>query len=381
MANLYRKLQKHLNKQAIGYPRTFSSVDLEVLKYIFTKEEYIYMAFNLSFRAQFIDEIYETIQTNKKNQKYNFSPNKEEVARILKEMRKNRCLAYRIRDGKEQYGLIPYFEGMFELQTGNINKEFSELHKKIGSDPMYQLSVLNIYPSQHRTIPIEVALTPEHFVAPFNDIKNLVNEADPPFLKIKCPCREVKIDQSCKVSEDYHVCLVMGDLGTLVKDLDMGIEITRKEVIEQLRKNQEAGLVLQPSNYKKVESICSCCTCCCGLLSMIKSINRPADYWTSHYYSHNDPELCTACGICKSKCPANAITLNGHASVDLTRCIGCGVCIPTCPEGAMSLVHKEDPKEIPETRDDLHEKIYKNKKSFLGKIRTAIRMKRGKKWI
>ena len=66
MANLYRKLQKHLNKQAIGYPRTFSSVDLEVLKYIFTKEEYIYMAFNLSFRAQFIDEIYETIQGNEK---------------------------------------------------------------------------------------------------------------------------------------------------------------------------------------------------------------------------------------------------------------------------------------------------------------------------
>jgi ferredoxin len=380
---IYRKLQKHLNQQAIGYPRTLSSIDIDLLKYIFTKEEYVYTALNLDYKFKFIDEIYEIIKKNKITQKWGFSPRKDETAGILLEMRKIRSIGYRIRDDKEQYSLIPYYEGLFELQTGNMTEQFSKLHKKITRDPMYQLSVLNIYPTQHRTIPIESAVSPEHYVAPFNDVKKLVDDAEPPFLKIKCPCREVKKSQkhACKVSEDYHICLVMGDLGVLIKDLDMGIEIPKDEAIEILRRNQEAGLVLQPSNYKKVESICSCCNCCCGLLSLIKNINRPADYWTSHYYTINDPELCSGCGICKSRCPANAITINNHAIVDHTRCIGCGVCVPSCPEKAMTLIHKEKPKEIPETREDLHEKIYSNKKSFFGILRTAIRMSKGKKWV
>lgn len=383
MTNLYRKLQKHLNKQAIGYPRTISSVDIEMLKYIFTKEEYIYLALNLNFRFKFIDEIYNAIQKNNHNQKNNFSPKKEDVERILTEMVQKKCIGFRIREGKPQYALMPYYEGLFEMQTGSYTKEFQHLHKKLTRDASYQMSLLNIYPSQHRTIPIEASITPEHYVAPFNDVAKLVENARPPFFKIPCPCREVKAvdNKKCQVTEDHRVCLVMGDLGTLIKDLDMGTEITKDEAIEILRKNQEAGLVIQPSGYKKVDSICSCCTCCCGLLSMIRSIKRPAEYWTSHYYAQNDLELCTSCGVCVSRCPAQAITLNEHAIIDLTRCIGCGVCVPKCPANAMSLVHKEDPKEIPETRDDLAKQIYSNRKSFFGKLRTVIRMLRGKRWV
>jgi H+/Na+-translocating ferredoxin:NAD+ oxidoreductase subunit B len=383
MANIYRKLQKHLNKQAIGYPRTISSIDVEILEYVFTKEEYVYMALNLNFRYQFIDEIYEIIQKNLKNRKYHFSPNKDEVAELLLEMRKNRCIGYRIRDDKDQYALIPYYEGLFEIQTGKIDKRMSDYHKKITNDPLYQLSLLNIYPSQHRIIPIDAAITPDHYVAPFNDIKKLVENSSGPFLKIKCPCRAILTDQNhkCKVSEDYHVCLVMEDLGVLVKDLDIGIELTKEEVIDQLRKNQEAGLVLQPSGYKKVDSICSCCSCCCGILNLLKSVKRPVDFWTSDYYTRNDPNLCTSCGICKSKCPARAITIKDHAIVNLTRCIGCGVCIPSCPEEAMILVHKDNPKEMPETRDELYQEISNNKLSFIQKIRRFNRMRKGKQWI
>lgn len=383
MPNLYRKLQKHLNKQAISYPRTISSGDIEMLEYLFTKNEYIYTALNLSFRFQFIDEIYANVQNNKATQKCNFSPGKDELSNLLSEMVKKRIIGVRMREGKHQYALIPYYEGLYEMQTGIYSKRFHEIHKKLTGDVSYQISLLNIYPSQHRTIPIETVITPEHYVAPFNDVEQLLENAEPPFYKIPCACRETKnvANQQCKVSEDNHVCLVMGDLGTLVNEADIGEEITKEEAREILKENQDAGLVIQPSGYKKVDSICSCCTCCCGLLDIIRSINRPAEYWTTHYYAQNDPELCTSCGLCVTRCPAKAITIDEHAIIDLTRCIGCGVCIPKCPTNAMTLVHKEDPKPIPETRDDLTEEIYKNKKSFIGKLRTVIRMLRGKQWV
>ena len=55
-----------------------------------------------------------------------------------------------------------------------------------------------------------------------------------------------------------------------------------------------------------------------------------------------DSELCTVCGICIDRCPAEALTL-GSAEVpdrNLDRCIGCGVCASGCPEEAITLVER-----------------------------------------
>ncbi len=46
-------------------------------------------------------------------------------------------------------------------------------------------------------------------------------------------------------------------------------------------------------------------------------------------------EKCTACGRCAASCPADAITIEGHAVIDPKKCIGCGSCISVCPTHAM----------------------------------------------
>ncbi|HTY07985.1 MAG TPA: DUF362 domain-containing protein [Candidatus Edwardsbacteria bacterium] len=45
-------------------------------------------------------------------------------------------------------------------------------------------------------------------------------------------------------------------------------------------------------------------------------------------------EKCIACGKCAANCPADAITVEGHAVIDPAKCIGCGSCIVVCPTHA-----------------------------------------------
>lgn len=46
---------------------------------------------------------------------------------------------------------------------------------------------------------------------------------------------------------------------------------------------------------------------------------------------------CTACGLCLTHCPVEAIILDDHASIDAKRCIGCGSCIAVCAERAIKI--------------------------------------------
>ena len=56
---IYRKLQKHLNRQPVGYPKTVSGAEIRVLKHIFTPEEARVATF-LDYRFQDLDAIFET---------------------------------------------------------------------------------------------------------------------------------------------------------------------------------------------------------------------------------------------------------------------------------------------------------------------------------
>jgi len=52
---------------------------------------------------------------------------------------------------------------------------------------------------------------------------------------------------------------------------------------------------------------------------------------------HVDQNLCTNCGLCISKCPAGAISIEDHLSMDVERCIFCCACIKICPENAVCI--------------------------------------------
>ncbi|WP_320039898.1 hypothetical protein [uncultured Desulfobacter sp.] len=86
---------------------------------------------------------------------------------------------------------------------------------------------------------------------------------------LPCICRKKKALQGipCKQTRREETCLAMGSIAQTLIQMELGWQIAKSQVMEIIRRNQEEGLVLQPSNTRKIEFLCSCCGCCCSIES------------------------------------------------------------------------------------------------------------------
>ncbi|TFG21319.1 MAG: 4Fe-4S dicluster domain-containing protein [Promethearchaeota archaeon] len=333
------------------------------------------MALNLSFRFQSVDEVHASMKKSK--------PSKESMVQLLDKMTENGCLYRRKRNGVNTYAIPPLVVGLYELKAGDITPDYlKKIDDYTDSDP-FMLSLVATKHSQMRTIPIEKAITPNHPIATYDQIRSLIDESGGPFLVINCICRE-KHDlqgEHCEKTDRREICLGMGEFATQVLEQGQGREISKQEALQLLEKNQEEGLVIQPGGNQDADFICSCCGCCCGMLRMQKRLPHPADFWTHDFHAEVNIDLCIGCGLCEKKCNVNAITVKDKkAIVNLTRCIGCGICVVSCKQEAIELVPVKDPKEIPKTYDDFYESIYKHKKGLLRRLFMGLKMRKGKRW-
>jgi ferredoxin len=371
---IYRKLQRHLDKQAVGYPKTKDGSDLRLLKEHFTPE-HAEMALNLSFRFQTVDEIITSMKKSKLS--------RDEVVELLDSMTLANCIYKRKRDEFFVYALPPLVVGLYELKAGQVTAEYLKLIDDYTDSTPFMLSLVATKHSQMRTIPVEEAITPSHPIATYDEVKALIENDGGPFLVIDCICRQKHDIQGepCERTDRRELCLGMGDFASQLLKQGLGREVTKEEAFQLLEKNQEEGLVLQPGGNQEADFICSCCGCCCGMLRMQKKLPHPADYWTHDFHAEVDIDLCIGCGLCEKRCHVDAINVvDRKAVVKISRCIGCGVCVTGCNQNAIKLVPVENPKELPKTYDEFYESIYQSKKSPLQRLIMGLKMKKGKHW-
>ena len=372
--DIYRFLQQHLDKQAVGFPSVKSGADIRLLKRLFTPEEAslaLHMTHRYEPTATIVGRAAAEIPTERANV-------------LLDAMFQRGAIGWKEKNGTDHWCVLPLVIGMYECQDGNPSPEFLADASAYMKTLTFGLSFLSVKPSQMRTIPIPLSIPVEHHVATYDHIRALVSDSPGPFVVLPCICRrsESMKNKPCSKTSREETCLAFGDMAKMVLRRKHCREVSRDEVLDILRQNEEDGLVLQPANARKPEFICSCCGCCCGVLSYQKFLPRPVDFWSSNFYAEVSAEACSQCGTCVSRCQVGAVALtgsSGEAKINPGRCIGCGLCVPTCPSEAIQLRKKESETTPPASEEDLYDESMRNKKSgpeqFKMLMKVALRVK------
>jgi len=366
----YVKLQQHLDRQPVGFPATRSGVEIRILKHIFTPQE-AEIAACLSYRPEPPETIYRRAA--------HLVASPAALAQMLDGIQRKGGIESRTIRGVRGYCNAPLVVGMFELQIGRLTPGFLKDFDEYIHERAFGIEFLSTAVPQMRTIPIARSIRPRHDVAGFDEVNALLQQAEAPFVVLECICRKKKAltGAPCTVTDREETCLAMGDVGRSVLETGCGREISRDAALNVIERNQQQGLVLQPSNTRKADFICSCCGCCCGMLSLQRSLPRPLDFWAANFRAAVDAPACDGCGLCQKRCQVGAVRVTdgqAPAQVDPHRCIGCGLCVAACPTNALSLV--KNPAEVcpPETRDALYDIIMAQKKGRLGKLALTGRL-------
>ena len=363
----YIKLQKHLNNQTIGFPATRSGVEIRILKHIFTPQEAEITTY-LTFKSEPLETVFDKVKHLVK------SP--VELAELFDCIQKKGGIESKTKDGKKYYCNAPLVVGMYEMQLDRLTPEFIKDFDEYTTNKKFGIDFLSTELPQMRTIPIGESIYPQLNVSTFDEVTALLQRAEAPFVVAECICRKRKAleGQPCKVTDRTETCIALGDMAKTALLCGIGREISRDEAMSIIEQNQKQGLVLQPSNTEKAESICSCCGCCCGMLSIQRILPKPLDFWASNFHAVVDMNICDGCGVCEKRCQVSAVHISEKskiAAVDLNRCIGCGLCVTTCHKEAISLVKKTAEVKPPETREELLDIIMAKKKGRFGKLKVT----------
>ena len=354
MANVWEDLRERLDQMSTGYPSTETGIELEVLKCIFSEKE----------AALFLDltPFPETAEAAAQR----LGRDAGELGTRLEEMTGKGQLLRTREKGVTRYSTVPFIPGILEFQVKRLawDKELAQKVEAYAAQGLF-ISLAAQRQPQNRSIPVNADLVSKWPVAPYEDAVAIVRSHEKIALA-PCVCRQLSAQTRAEeelCQKPLETCMLFDRTADYYVENGLGRLITADEAEKVLKQSEETGLVIQPLNAKEVAGMCSCCGDCCGMLISLKMQAKPVEGVHSSYYAEVDPEECTACETCLSRCQMDAIRIDEVAVVSRDRCIGCGLCVTTCPTEAVTLIRKAEDElcEPPETHLDLMVELAKER--------------------
>jgi electron transport complex protein RnfB len=373
-ADLYRRLQRHIDSMPIAFPATESGVEIRLLKRLFSpREAEIALALNVVLEP--LGRIHRRLAAT--------GITAEELRRSLNQMMVKGAINAGMvrRRGREElgYGKAPLVVGMFEFQVDRLTRELVEdFHAYM--EEGFREAAFSGQNRQMRTVPINAEVGDPAAIGSYNDIRGHVRKAAGPFAVMNCVCRQAQelVGHFCTKSDTKETCMLIGSAAEGMHRLGHARLISRDRFLERLDHAEEVGLVLQPQNTRSPEFVCCCCSDCCEVLTNVSKLPRPVDYFATNYQARVNAESCTGCAICRKRCPMGAVVVADKlARVDPERCIGCGLCASTCEARAIRLYPRQRQSVPAANSDAMYRKILTERYGPLRTIFKAARIMTG----
>jgi Na+-translocating ferredoxin:NAD+ oxidoreductase subunit B len=372
--DVYRRLQRHLNRMPVPFPATESGVELRILKALFSPED-AQVALALSM-------VPEPVPVVARRLRRSMSP--EQVGEALARMAE-RGVVQEVRSARgPRYGKTVFVVGFYEAQVNRLTEAF-ERDVKQYFDEAFGQALLKQPMKQLRTVPVNKPLSsPDRLVARYDHISEIVRTSKGPFASMNCICQQGQdlLAEPCRHGTDHDHCLTLGPAATLMVERGAGRFITRDEMLAKLEQADRDGLVLQPQNTENPLFVCCCCGCCCGVLTTAKKFPKPAEFFHSNYYAEVNAAECQECGACAARCQMDAVTVacdSAPVRVNRDHCIGCGLCVTTCPSGAMRLVAKSTaPYVPPHDTMALYQRMFRDRYGVKGLAEVVVKKAMGR---
>ena len=342
--DVYKKLGKKIDGLSVRIPQ--SKEFYQILKNLCSAEE-ADILIKMPFRLSALDRI-------AKITKYE----KIKLQKILESLCSKGMVMDLYVKGDYYYTPCPIHFGIFEfsmMTKGRSKADIKKLSKVVDDKSFYKANFGHGEKvSFMRTIPHEGAVRASDCVEilDYEKAAFLVKESNK-FAISLCSCRHAKLHagkKKCNVG--LETCSILGAGADYIIRHGLGKEVSKSEILENIARSKELGLVLNIENAQKgINVMCQCCKCCCAMLSGINEHGYYNTLVTSTYIAETDEGKCSGCGRCSEVCPAESIEMvpekNPTSSkkrkpkIDTARCLGCGVCALKCPTGAMKLIKRK----------------------------------------
>jgi len=334
--DIYRDLQKRLDKYSVGFPATESGIEIKILKAMFSEDDAA-LFLTLTPMLKPPEAVAQRIG----------KPVDETAAR-LKNMADRGLLFCLKKEDSIKYGAIPFVHGLFEFQVKRLDKEFARLVEEY-FDAEFSRAMAENAGGFLRTIPVQESVDVAQHVAAYDDAVELLKKQKL-IVVTDCICRKLRQTVNKGCGKLLEACFMFGSMAQYYLDHDMGRQIDVDEAVRILNEAQTAGLVNQPATAQNPGGMCNCCGDCCGVLKSLNACDKPANLVFSNYFAAVDADACIGCEACMDRCQMGAITMSAddQAQINQDRCIGCGLCVSTCPSEAIRLILKpETDQKIP----------------------------------
>ncbi len=209
----------------------------------------------------------------------------------------------------------------------------------------------------------DMHLVPSEKVIPFKIARDIILESPEEIAVGSCPCR--MISESPCLPPPMEVCLWPGEPNaSFIAGQNPNFrKISQDEAVAILEDCHEKGFVhtayFEKGAANRMDVICNCCDCCCIGVKMFNLMDMDDDnpFIAPSGYVAEINDDCNGCGDCiEGVCSFKAIKMDeetNKAIVIFKKCLGCGVCESRCPANAITMLRdpsKGDPLDIDEMK-------------------------------